>query len=60
MKEQTMLTPEQQYSIDQTVATMRIENMEPSKDTVKNLELIATGQKTVNQAVNECLERLKQ
>lgn len=53
MKKQNTLTPEQQYMIDQTVATMRIENMELSEDAVKNLELVATGQKTTEQIIHE-------
>lgn len=53
------LTPEQQHMVDQTVATLRIENMEPSEDDIKAFKAVASGKKTVDEAVNEYLKGLQ-
>lgn len=59
MGKQTRLTPEQQRMVDQTVATLRIEDMEPSKDDIEAFEAVASGKKTVGEAVSEYLKGLQ-
>ncbi len=49
----TRLTPEQQHMVDQTIATLRIEDMEPSEDCIEELGKIASGEKTVEQSIRE-------
>ncbi len=58
--EKTRLTPEQQHMVDQTVATLRIEDMEPSEDCIKELGKIASGEKTVEQSIKELDARYRQ
>jgi len=47
------LTPQQQYHIDQVAATMAIENMPLTEKAYQNLVQIATGEKTVEQVIEE-------
>ncbi len=58
--EKTRLTPEQQRMVDQTVATLRIEDMEPSEDCIEELGKIASGKKTVEQSIRELDARYQQ
>ncbi len=57
---QTELTPEQQYMVDQTVATMRISGMEPPEELIEELRRIAAGEKTVEESIKELDEKYRQ
>lgn len=59
-KRQIKLTPEQQYMVDQTVATMRISGMEPPEELIEDLRRIAAGEKTVEESIKELDERYRQ
>ena len=39
------LTPEQRYQVEQVIATLRIENMEPSEEDVQQFMQIAVNNK---------------
>lgn len=56
---QKALTPRQQYAIDQTVATMKIEDMEPPKDCIDELRKVALSEKTMEQYFKELDEMYK-
>jgi len=60
IKEKTMedikLTPSQQHMVDQTVATLRIEGMEPSEDDIEAFKIVAAGKKTVDEAIHDYLK----
>lgn len=47
------LTPQQQYNIDQVAATMAIGDMPLTERAYNNLVQIATGEKTVEQVIEE-------
>lgn len=47
------LTPQQQYDINQVAATMAIEDMPLDKRTYNYLVELATGEKTIDQIINE-------
>jgi hypothetical protein len=47
------LTPKQQYMIDQVAATMAIENMPLTPQAYENIRMIATGEKTADQIIEE-------
>lgn len=59
-KRQIKLTPEQQYMVDQTVATMRISGMEPPEELIEDLRRIAAGEKTVEESIKELDEKYRQ
>lgn len=59
-KQQITLTPEQQYMVDQTVATMRISGMEPPEELIEDLRRIAAGEKTVEEYIKELDEKYRQ
>lgn len=59
-KQQITLTPEQQYMVDQTVATMRISGMEPPEELIEDLRRIAAGEKTVEESIKELDEKYRQ
>lgn len=59
-KQQITLTPEQQYIVDQTVATMRISGMEPPEELIEELRRIAAGEKTVEESIKELDEKYRQ
>lgn len=47
------LDEQARYNIAQVVATMSIEDMTPDSRTIENLEMIASGDKTADQVINE-------
>lgn len=47
------LTPKQQYMIDQVAATMAIENMPLTPQAYENIRMIAAGEKTADQIIEE-------
>lgn len=47
------LTPEQQYMIDQVAATMAIEDMPLTPQAYENIRMIAAGEKTADQIIEE-------
>ena len=47
------LTPQQQHNIDQVAATMAIEDMPLNEKTYSYLAQLATGEKTIDQIINE-------
>lgn len=57
---QTELTPEQQYTVDQTVATMRISGMEPPEELIEDLKRITAGEKTVEEYIKKLDEKYRQ
>lgn len=59
-KQQITLTPEQQYMVDQTVATMRISGMEPPEELIEDLRRIVAGEKTVEEYIKELDEKYRQ
>lgn len=59
-KQQITLTPEQQYMVDQMVATMRISGMEPPEELIEDLRRIVAGEKTVEEYIKELDEKYRQ
>ena len=53
----TKLTPEQQFMINQVEATMTIENMPLTEQAKQNLIDVATGRKTTEQVAEEIRKR---
>lgn len=51
--QQKRLTPKQQYMVDQVIATMRIEDMEPSKECIDGMKKIISGEKTIEESIKE-------
>ena len=51
------LTPKQQYMIDQVAATMAIEDMPLTPQAYENLRMIAAGEKTTDQIIEEIRKR---
>lgn len=47
------LTEKQKYDIIQVVANIELEDMHVPEDTIKELALIASGAKTVEQSIKE-------
>lgn len=47
------LTPKQQYMIDQVAATMAIEDMPLTPQAYENIRMIAAGEKTADQIIEE-------
>lgn len=52
-----LLTPEQQYMIDQVAATLAIEEMSLTQQGYNNIKLILTGEKTADEAVADTIRR---
>lgn len=48
-----LLTKKQKYDIIQVVASIEIEDMHVPEDVIKELALIASGAKTVEQSIKE-------
>ena len=49
----------QNHAIEQVAATMAVENMPLSRDCYKNLESMASGEKTREQVTREITEKYK-
>lgn len=59
MNENTALTPEQRYMIDQVVANQRLEGYEVSQQCMRELEDIASGRTTIEESIRISIARYK-
>lgn len=57
MAETKKLTPQQQYDLNQVVATMRIDGFEIPKETMPDLEALVKSEITIEEYVRRVKER---